>query len=99
MDDENTICLMFSYHPDIPLSKRRRKLYREGARGREPGHMTPDGALPFNESRPYGRYWPKLNKRNNYGLDWDRSEEHTSELQSLMLISYAVFCSKKKKNT
>src|SRR3546814_3395194 len=29
----------------------------------------------------------------------DRSEEHTSELQSLMRNSYAVFCLKKKKNT
>src|SRR3546814_6356595 len=28
-----------------------------------------------------------------------RSEEHTSELQSLMRISYAVFCLKKKKNS
>src|SRR3546814_1528135 len=27
---------------------------------------------------------------------WSRSEEHTSELQSLMRISYAVFCLKKK---
>src|SRR3546814_3419020 len=38
------------------------------------------------------------------GLQWPesakwRSEEHTSELQSLMRISYAVFCLKKKKNT
>src|SRR3546814_4971230 len=32
------------------------------------------------------------------GLFAGRSEEHTSELQSLMRISYAVFCSKKKKN-
>src|SRR3546814_7540349 len=32
--------------------------------------------------------------RNHY-----RSEEHTSELQSLMRISYAVFCLKKKNNT
>src|SRR3546814_10472086 len=33
--------------------------------------------------------------------DWprqDRSEEHTSELQSLMRISYAIFCLKKKRN-
>src|SRR3546814_8898223 len=29
----------------------------------------------------------------------DRSEEHTSELQSLMRISYAVFCLKKKTST
>src|SRR3546814_1287381 len=33
------------------------------------------------------------------GLSQIRSEEHTSELQSLMRISYAVFCLKKKKNT
>src|SRR3546814_5324964 len=31
--------------------------------------------------------------------DSGRSEEHTSELQSLMRISYAVFCLKKKKTT
>src|SRR3546814_4735255 len=31
-------------------------------------------------------------------VDVVRSEEHTSELQSLMRISYAVFCLKKKKN-
>src|SRR3546814_5248680 len=29
---------------------------------------------------------------------WHRSEEHTSELQSLMRISYAVFCLKTKNN-
>src|SRR3546814_2619658 len=33
------------------------------------------------------------------GLNWPRSEEHTSELQSLMRISYAVFCLQKKNNT
>src|SRR3546814_4221856 len=37
-------------------------------------------------------YW------GEYGANFDhRSEEHTSELQSLMRISYAVFCLKKKK--
>src|SRR3546814_9466860 len=33
---------------------------------------------------------------SKFGVDLDRSEEHTSELQSLMRISYAVFCLKKK---
>src|SRR3546814_10442777 len=33
---------------------------------------------------------------NNLHLEYPRSEEHTSELQSLMRISYAVFCLKKK---
>src|SRR3546814_4421531 len=32
-------------------------------------------------------------------IDYERSEEHTSELQSLMRISYAVFCLKKKNTT
>src|SRR3546814_1992053 len=36
-----------------------------------------------------------LNSRKLF--QWKRSEEHTSELQSLMRISYAVFCLKKKK--
>src|SRR3546814_9404477 len=31
-----------------------------------------------------------------FAIGGDRSEEHTSELQSLMRISYAVFCLKKK---
>src|SRR3546814_1238635 len=36
-------------------------------------------------------------RRHLAGLRDIRSEEHTSELQSLMRISYAVFCLKKKK--
>src|SRR3546814_9254600 len=33
----------------------------------------------------------------DWNFDGERSEEHTSELQSLMRISYAVFCLKKKR--
>src|SRR3546814_4288306 len=36
-------------------------------------------------------------KKRQRAYRWKRSEEHTSELQSLMRISYAVFCLKKKK--
>src|SRR3546814_2015199 len=43
---------------------------------------------------------PRTQRLHELALDdFDaRSEEHTSELQSLMRISYAVFCLKKKKN-
>src|SRR3546814_3673345 len=43
---------------------------------------------------------PALGRRAKTPIDrmLARSEEHTSELQSLMRISYAVFCLKKKKN-
>src|SRR3546814_2976606 len=45
----------------------------------------------------FGRGIPELEGRPEAGWAFDaRSEEHTSELQSLMRISYAVFCLKKK---
>src|SRR3546814_1876269 len=53
-------------------------------------------------SRPEGRdmrddeFEPRLGWMDGRGKE-ARSEEHTSELQSLMRISYAVFCLKKKK--
>src|SRR3546814_1773351 len=50
----------------------------------------------FIGSNDYGRCIDGLRLRISPGR---RSEEHTSELQSLMRISYAVFCLKKKKYT
>src|SRR3546814_1647055 len=48
----------------------------------------------FDSSGPEGRV--RGNARQVYEKYLSRSEEHTSELQSLMRISYAVFCLKKK---
>src|SRR3546814_7930112 len=45
------------------------------------------------EATTDGKRW----MRSSHGCARGRSEEHTSELQSLMRISYAVFCLKKKK--
>src|SRR3546814_7232547 len=61
------------------------------SRLKEPRHE----ALPFRKrrrrkTRRDRRRWPDSRSLG-------RSEEHTSELQSLMRISYAVFCLKKKK--
>src|SRR3546814_7364631 len=46
-----------------------------------------------------GQFEPLISSISNFlaALAISRSEEHTSELQSLMRISYAVFCLKKKK--
>src|SRR3546814_2087901 len=46
---------------------------------------------------PRGHAWQAPNGRHGTVPEALRSEEHTSELQSLMRISYAVFCLKKKK--
>src|SRR3546814_2864776 len=43
--------------------------------------------------------WAREDEELDPRSEPQRSEEHTSELQSLMRISYAVFCLKKKKNT
>src|SRR3546814_9104209 len=40
-------------------------------------------------------FWSMIRKPNISFVSGERSEEHTSELQSLMRISYAVFCLKK----
>src|SRR3546814_9753000 len=54
-----------------------------------------DLARGFGHIEPMGRFEPLaavVDQRD----ERDRSEEHTSELQSLMRISYAVFCLKQK---
>src|SRR3546814_3292209 len=51
-------------------------------------------ALPLHADAPSNRHYPCPGQ-----LRPDRSEEHTSELQSLLRISYAVFCLKKKQTT
>src|SRR3546814_7966882 len=61
-------------------------------------------AIPDEEKKAYLDDWSRPGALTAM-LNWYRaskievrSEEHTSELQSLMRISYAVFCLKKKKN-
>src|SRR3546814_1835480 len=49
--------------------------------------------------RNASRWFPDLDRREESRWMGYRSEEHTSELQSLMRISYAVFCLKKQHNT
>src|SRR3546814_1153920 len=53
--------------------------------------------LQCSPNQPTQQFYTKA--RRVAGEDFIRSEEHTSELQSLMRISYAVFCLKKKKET
>src|SRR3546814_10915837 len=77
---------------------------------RPPRSTRTDTLVPyttlFRSTRPEQSLFmfhpPGFNSRQGVGLAYllleKRSEEHTSELQSLMRISYAVFCLKKRKN-
>src|SRR3546814_1855337 len=61
----------------------------------------PDGAARHDRSQPFSRCAGEglvFAAQEKAGFRVVRSEEHTSELQSLMRISYAVFCLKKKKH-
>src|SRR3546814_3699215 len=74
----------------------------ELARRDLPAHMFGEGATCFGD-RIYQLTWHEhaaivYDNALNVIDVLHRSEEHTSELQSLMRISYAVFCLKKKKN-
>src|SRR3546814_7632376 len=53
--------------------------------------------LPILGDAPDRRNVVGPHAKRTYAIGLVRSEEHTSELQSLMRISYAVFCCKKKK--
>src|SRR3546814_2849548 len=53
----------------------------------------------FRRFRVEGIHQRDIASEMGVSLSTVRSEEHTSELQSLMRISYAVFCLKKKKKT
>src|SRR3546814_3900889 len=71
----------------------RSRSYRADTRFVGAGNSTP--AAVCSRRRVIG---PKrIASQSASRVDASRSEEHTSELQSLMRISYAVFCLKKKK--
>src|SRR3546814_4890945 len=77
------------------------------------GHNEPPESNPVTPAKGIGRHVtpeavplatiaeksgiPAFAGMTKKGITWPRSEEHTSELQSLMRISYAVFCLKKNK--
>src|SRR3546814_1410873 len=84
-------------------------LFRSQVGAGRPGQPLAGRLLGPPEAPRAGRLHPRLPRRGGAGEDRarlalpgadrarERSEEHTSELQSLMRISYAVFCLKKKK--
>src|SRR3546814_6191973 len=60
-----------------------------------PGRQADRAFRDQGAARPRAPEWPGARGQRGR-LAFPRSEEHTSELQSLMRISYAVFCLKKK---
>src|SRR3546814_1377912 len=65
---------------------------------RMPGPEHVQAGVDQVQGRARGRGHARAQPGVQYVSRADRSEEHTSELQSLMRTSYAVFCLKKKNN-
>src|SRR3546814_1787479 len=69
--------------------------YPEGNFG---GNQLLDGSISLSPLYPSSTINLHVRIATSLHQSFPRSEEHTSELQSLMRISYAVFCLKKKNN-
>ncbi len=70
MDDENTLCIMFSYHPSQPLYEKTRKLFEHGHAGRETGHASADAYAPRPSTHPFAKYWTRFNLDSAFGFDY-----------------------------
>src|SRR3546814_9917090 len=86
-----------------PAAAAHQHAWRTGRRGLwlhhhavEAGGGTEPRRKPHPSGGDPGRFLQDLPQRSLRQVQGARSEEHTSELQSLMRISYAVFCLKKK---
>src|SRR3546814_7817054 len=105
-DWSSDVCSSDLAHGQVPGVDGVVDLQRAGARRGLPGVVVELGdgdraaARPCLQSLDLAREIADQVAAGNPGRQCQpRSEEHTSELQSLMRISYAVFCLKKKKKT
>ncbi len=71
IDDENTLVLMFSYHPNEPLYEKTRRLFEDGHKGRETGHPSQGAMRADDASRPYAGYWTSFTRENDFKLDYE----------------------------
>ena len=70
VDDEHTLCLMFSYHPAAPLPEKSLRMFREGHRGWDSGHPADSSFEARPVSHPYPMFWSKYNRGNAYRFDY-----------------------------
>src|SRR3546814_13148836 len=88
---------LFPYTTLFRSPRTRRDRERRRSRECRPCHGKAQAAFPRSRAKPSSHYRPAGRPSLRPPKWLRRSEEHTSELQSLMRISYAVFCLKKKK--
>jgi phenylpropionate dioxygenase-like ring-hydroxylating dioxygenase large terminal subunit len=81
IDDQNTLCIMFSYHPSQPLLPKTRQIFEEGHNGRESGHASRHSLVEHPVTVPYSGYWTKYNPQN--GFQFDQKAQETTWFSGL----------------
>ena len=71
LDDHNTLCIMFSYHPTQTFYPKTKELFEKGHQGRETGHPSQDAYAPSPVTQPYAKYWTKFNAESGFLFNYD----------------------------
>ena len=85
IDDEHTLCIMFSYHPTQPFYEKTRQLFVSGHNGRETGHASENSFEQRPVTHPYHTYWSKYNRANAYGYAPELAEKYNAGMPGLWL--------------
>jgi phthalate 4,5-dioxygenase oxygenase subunit len=71
IDDENTLCIMFSYTPVGPLYPKTRKLFEEGHNDRETGHPSRNAYIEKPATTPYSEFWTRFTLERGYEFNYE----------------------------
>jgi len=85
IDDEHTLCVMFSYSPDKPLPEKARRLFAHGLNGRETGHASENVFIPKPLTTPYHTYWTKYSRETSYGFSPELARTYNAGFPGLWL--------------
>lgn len=83
IDDEHSLCLMFSYHPSQAFYEKTRKVFKEGHAGRESGHASDASFETRPVTHPYPTYWSIFNRGNAYRHDPRLGQKYNAALPGL----------------
>jgi phthalate 4,5-dioxygenase oxygenase subunit len=90
IDDEHTLCIMFSYHPSQPFYEKTRALFKSGHRGRETGHASEGSFETRPVTDPFPKYWSKYNRGNAYQFSAALQDTYNSGLPGLWVQDAAA---------
>jgi phenylpropionate dioxygenase-like ring-hydroxylating dioxygenase large terminal subunit len=74
IDDEHTLCLMFTYTPATPLYPKAREMFENGYKGRETGHPSRNAFVPKPVTTPYADFWTRYTLESGYEFDYQSQQ-------------------------